>query len=152
MLYKGLEMPVNPKFRFLEYTADIYIAAYGNDLKEAFENAAHAAFEAMTDTRKIAQKLENTIEVKGHDEESLLYNWLEALIINFETAEMLYSEFKILKLKKIKGDFKLKAIIKGEKFNPKKHISKLGVKAVTYHRMEIVKRPNKVTMKFVLDI
>ena len=145
-------MPVDPKFEFLEHTADIYVAAYGNDLKEAFENAALAAFEAMTDTGKIARNLENTIIVKGHDEESLLYNWLETLIINFETTETLYSEFEILKLKKTKDDFKLKAIIKGEKFNPKKHISKLGVKAVTYHRMEITKRPNKVTMKFVLDI
>lgn len=145
-------MTTNLKFEFLEHTADIYVAAYGIDLKEAFENAAFATFEAMTDTRKIARGIENTIVVKGHDEESLLYNWLETLIIDFETAEMLYSEFKILKLKKMKDEFKLKAIIKGEKFNPKKHISKLGVKAITYHRMEIAKRPSKVTVKFVLDI
>ncbi|HDN05403.1 MAG TPA: archease, partial [Candidatus Bathyarchaeota archaeon] len=37
-------------------------------------------------------------------------------------------------------------------FNPVKHPQKVGVKAVTYHRMEIVKEPNMVTLRFILDI
>ncbi len=145
-------MSTNPKFNFLEHTADIYITAHGNDLKEAFENAALATFEAMTDTRKISQKLEDTATIAGHDEESLLYNWLETLLNNFETTEMLYSRFKITELKTTKEGCKLKAVMKGEKFNPRKHISKVGIKAITYHRMEITREPSKVTVNFVLDI
>jgi SHS2 domain-containing protein len=37
------------RFEFLEHVADAYIAAYGQDLAEAFENAAVAMFETMTD-------------------------------------------------------------------------------------------------------
>jgi SHS2 domain-containing protein len=40
----------------------------------------------------------------------------------------------------------------GEKFNVEKHAQKVGVKAVTYHRMEILKEFNKVTLEFILDI
>ena len=140
------------KFEFLEHTADAYIAAYGRSLAEAFENAALAMFETMTDTSKVEPKIEDEIEVEGFDEQSLLYNWLESLIVKFEMTGNLYSKFKITDIEKIEGGFRLKAKVWGEQFNPEKHPQKVGIKAVTYHRMEIKKEPEKVTVKFLLDL
>ena len=140
------------KFEFLEHTADAYIAAYGRSLAEAFENAALAMFETMTDTSKVEPKIEDEIEVEGFDEKSLLYNWLESLIVKFEMTGNLYSKFKITDIEKTEGGFRLKAKVWGEQFNPEKHPQKVGIKAVTYHRMEIKKEPEKVTVKFLLDL
>ena len=141
------------KFRFLEHMADVYIAAYGRSLNEAFENAALAMFETMTNTVDVKCKFEEEIEVWGEDEESLLYNWLEELLVRFELKNMLYSKFKVLSIeKKEDGRLKLKAKICGEQFDPEKHKQKVGIKAVTYHRMEIVKKPERTTVKFILDI
>ena len=140
------------KFEFLEHTADAYIAAYGRSLAEAFENAALAMFETMTDTAKVEPKIEDEIEVEGFDEQSLLYNWLESLIVKFEMTGNLYSKFKITDIEKTDGGFRLKAKVWGEQFNPEKHPQKVGIKAVTYHRMEIKKEPEKVTVKFLLDL
>jgi len=140
------------KFEFLEHTADAYIAAYGRSLAEAFENAALAMFETMTDTSKVEPKIEDEIEVEGFDEQSLLYNWLESLIVKFEMTGNLYSKFKITDIEKTEGGFRLKAKVWGEQFNPEKHPQKVGIKAVTYHRMEIKKEPEKVTVKFLLDL
>ena len=140
------------KFEFLEHTADAYIAAYGRNLAEAFENAALAMFETMTDTSKVEPKIEDEIEVEGFDEHSLLYNWLESLIVKFEMTGNLYSKFKITGIEKTEGGFRLKAKVWGEQFNPEKHPQKVGIKAVTYHRMEIKKEPEKVTVKFLLDL
>ena len=140
------------KFRFLEHRADAYIAAYGKTLEEAFENAALATFETMTQTNKITPKHEETVEVEGYDQKALLYNWLETLLVKFDTAQTLYSKFTIDKIQKTGKGYKLKAAMQGEKYNPKKHPQKIGVKAVTYHRMEIKKTPNKTTVKFILDI
>ena len=140
------------KFEFLEHTADVYIASYGKTMEEAFENAAIAMFEVMTDTQKVKSTLADSILVKGKDELELLYNWLEILIVNFEVKNRLYSKFQILSLKKNLGFFTLSAKIWGEIFDPKKHVQKVGVKAITYHRMEIIKDPNKVTLEFILDI
>jgi len=139
-------------YEFLEHTADAYVAAYGKDLAEAFENAAVAMFDVMTEVEKVSSKVEDSVEAKGEDEYSLLYDWLEALLIKSETSRMLYSRFKILYIRKSAKGLKLQARILGEKFNPKKHLQKVGVKAVTYHRMEIVKKTGKVTLKFILDI
>jgi len=140
------------RFEFLEHTADAYIAAYGKDLAEAFENAALAMFDVMTDVEKVSPKVKNSIEVEAEDEYALLYSWLEALLIKFDTDGMLYSRFKILGLSQTSGGFRLRAEVGGEKFDEKKHTQKVGVKAVTYHRMEIIKNPDAVTLKFILDI
>jgi len=140
------------RFEFLEHTADAYIAAYGESLEEAFENAASATFEVMTDLKKIKPKVEETVEVEAHDEPALLYNWLEELLVKFELTGKLYSRFKISSIEKTPSGLKLKAKAWGEPYDPKRHPSKVGIKAVTYHRMEIMKKPKAVTIKFILDI
>jgi SHS2 domain-containing protein len=139
-------------FEFLEHTADAYIAAYGADLAEAFENAALAMFDVMTNVDEVSPKVKENVEVVAEDEYALLYSWLEALLVKFDVNKMFYSKFKVLDLNQTSDSFWLRAEIGGEKFNPKKHTQKVGVKAVTYHRMEIIKQPNKVTLKFILDI
>jgi len=140
------------KFAFLEHTADVYIAAHGMTLEEAFENAALAMFEVITDTDKVSPDIEDSVEVEAEDEYALLYSWLEALLVKFETKNMLYSKFKILNLEETSDGFRIKATVWGEKFNVEKHTQKVGVKAVTYHRMEIIKEIDKVTLEFILDI
>ena len=109
------------KFEFLEHTADILIAAHGQNLEEAFENAALAMFEVMTDTTKVSSGQEDTVEVTAEDEYALLYSWLEALLVKFEVNGMLYSKFKITSLEDTGEEFKLKANVWGEKFNADRH-------------------------------
>jgi SHS2 domain-containing protein len=140
------------KFEFLEHTADILIAAHGQNTQEAFQNAALAMFEVMTDTTKVSPTQEETIEVEAEDEYALLYSWLEALLVKFEVNSMLFSKFQITSLAENDEGFKLKATTWGEKFQPEKHPQKVAVKAVTYHRMEIIKEHDKVTLEFILDI
>ncbi len=139
-------------FEFLEHTADVYIAAYGKDLTEAFENAALAMFETMTDTKKVEPRIEETVETGGYDKQSLLYNWLEELLIRFDVNNRLYSRFRIQEIEGTDEGFKLKAKVYGEPFEPGKHKQKVGIKAVTYHRMEIREGFRRVTVKFILDI
>ncbi len=140
------------KFDFLEHTADVYVRAHGKSTEEAYENAALSMFETMTDTDKIAQTQEDTVEVEAEDQYALLYNWLEALLVKFETENMLYSKFQITTWKETTEKFMLKAKIWGEKFDPKKHPQKVAVKAVTYHRMVIIREMDRVILEFILDI
>lgn len=145
-------MDLKGKFEFLEHTADAYIAAHGTTLEEAYETAALAMFEVMTDTEKVSPNDEDSVEVEAEDQYALLYSWLEALLVKSETMNMLYSKFKISSLEEISDGFRMKAIVWGEKFNAEKHTQKVAVKAVTYHRMKIVKEIDKVTLEFILDI
>jgi len=140
------------KFEFLEHTADAYIASHGATIEEAFGNAALAMFEVMTDTEKVNPNLKETIEVEAEDEYALLYSWLEALLIKFDVNGMVFSKFEVQSIKDNKDTFKLTATVWGEKFDAAKHPQKVGVKAATYHQMEIIKGIEKVTLMFILDI
>ncbi len=140
------------KFEFLEHTADVYVRTHGKTMEEAYENAALAMFEVMTDVDKIAQMQSEAIEVEAEDQYALLYNWLEALLVKFETENMLYSKFQIINWKETEENFRFKAKIWGEKFDPGKHPQKVGVKAVTYHRMVIIREVDRVVLEFILDI
>ena len=140
------------KFEFLEHTADILIAAHGQTLEEAFENAALAMFEVMTDTAKINPTQEDAVEVEAEDEYALLYSWLEALLVKFEVNGMLFSKFTVTSLQDNPDGFKLKANVWGEKYNSEKHPQKVAIKAVTYHRMVIIREMDRVILEFILDI
>jgi SHS2 domain-containing protein len=140
------------RFEFLEHTADVYIAAYGQSLEEAFENAASATFNAMTEIEKIKPEAEEFVEVEAHDEHALLYSWIEELLIKFETTGNLYCCFNVSSIEKTPTGLKLKAKIWGEPFDSEKHLQKVGIKAITYHRMEIMKKPKAVIVKFILDV
>jgi SHS2 domain-containing protein len=140
------------KFEFLEHTADVYVRAYGVTMEEAYENAALAMFETMTDSTKIAQTQEETLEVEAEDQYALLYNWLETLLVKFETENVLYSKFQITDWKETPESFRFKAKVWGEKFDPQKHPQKVGVKAVTYHLMVVIRESERVVLEFILDI
>ncbi len=140
------------KFEFLEHTADVYVRAFGEKMWDAYENAALAMFETMTDTSKVAQSVEETFEVEAEDQYALLYNWLETLLIKFETEGMLFSKFTVENWRETPEGFKFDAKVWGEKFNPKKHLQKVGVKAITYHLMMVIREAEKVTLEFILDI
>lgn len=143
---------VKKRFEFLEHTADAYIAAYGESLEEAFENAAYATFEVMTDVNKVKPEFEDNVKVEAHDEHALLYNWLEELLVRFETTSNLLSRFEISSIEEKFSGLRLKAKVWGEPLDTERHTQRTGVKAITYHQMEIVKKPKAVTLKFILDI
>lgn len=142
-------MSIGKKYEFFDHTADIGIKAYGRDLNEAFENAALAVFEVMTDTSKVEPKESREIEIDGMDLENLLYRWIESLLVYYDSELLLFGKFKV---KIDLENLRLNAIAWGEKFNPDKHERRTVVKAMTYHEMSILKTNNGYELTFVVDI
>lgn len=140
------------RFKFLEHTADAYVEAYGTSLEEAFENAALATLDVMTEPEKVEAKIEDDLEVEAPDEYALLYSWLEEVLVKFELTGKLYSCFKISSIEKTPVGLKLKAKAWGEPYDPEKHPPKVGIKSITYHQMEIVKKRKSVILRFILDV
>jgi SHS2 domain-containing protein len=138
------------KFEFFEVTADVGYRAHGKTLDEAFENAALAMFEVMTDTSKIEPEIERKIEVESEDECALLYDWLSEFLFMLDVDFLMFSKFEV-KINKGNDGFALKGTAWGEEFNPEIHESRAEVKAVTYHMMD-VKQDNGVMVQVILDI
>jgi SHS2 domain-containing protein len=121
------------RFEIIDHTADIGIAAYGADLKEAFANAAYALFSLMTDLEDVGDALCHDVGVTAGDREDLLVAWLNELIYLFEVEKVLFKRFEIGEL----TETRLKASCFGEKIDPERHKIKTAVKAATYHMLKV---------------
>jgi len=140
-------------FRHLPHTADVLIEAWGDTLEEAFEYAALGVFEVMTDTSKVRPLIEVSVTAKGLDLEALLYDWIERLLVIFDTRGLLLSKFKVREIvQEGDGGWRLEALAWGEHYDPERHESRTLVKAMTYHSMEIVTGPQGAVLRFVVDI
>ncbi|ABN70150.1 archease family protein [Staphylothermus marinus F1] len=156
MSEKIVERGLPGKFDYLEHTADLYIVAYGKNILELFENAGLSVFESMTDTSSIKKKQVREIVSEGFDLENLLYRWLEDLLTLYYSENLICSQIQVLSLNIMKREDEIQYVIKGkcsgDYFDPNKHVSKVEIKAVTYHLMRIIKDEEKWKAYFVLDI
>ena len=123
------------KFKFIEdLTSDVMFEAYGNDLKELFENSATALFNVICKIDKVKTIKSLNVEIEGDNLKELLINWLQELIALVDIKEMFFSKFEILEV----SEKRLKAKIYGEKISPEK--GETVVKAVTYHNFKLEKK------------
>lgn len=135
----------------MEHPSDIGFRAYGKDLGEAFENAALALFEIMTDTGKVEPREEVEVELEAEDEQALLYDWLDRLLYFRDAEGLLLSRFEV-EVREEGERWRLRGRAWGERFDPSKHEERTAVKAMTYHLMEIRKEGDRVVVQAVVDI
>ena len=135
------------KFKFLEHTADIKFQAFGISIEEVFENAGLAMFNSMHDG-KVKEKRKVKIKAEGKDFESLLYNFLEELLVLFDSEGFFLSKIKSLKVDEKK--FKLEAEVVGD--DAKNYEIHIDIKAVTYSEMFVKKQGGKWIAQVVLDV
>ena len=145
-------MSYEKRFRALEHISDGYVEVHGDTLEEAFENVGLSLFAMMTEIENVEPRNKIELEVIGEDIEALLFEWLSELIAQFDITHLLMSKFKIRKIKRSKKGFLLNAEVWGEELDPRKHISKVDVKAATYDRMEIIEKPNNIIIRYVVDL
>jgi SHS2 domain-containing protein len=122
-------------FEILDHTADVGIIACGADLKQAFANAAKGLFSLITELDDVDEILHRDAELTATDEESLLVEWLNELIYQFDTEGIIFKRFDISRL----DNTRLKARGYGEKVDKSRHRLKTGVKAATYHMLKVEK-------------
>lgn len=139
------------RYEFLDIaTADRAFVAFGETLEQAFANAALAMTEIITDTTKINNKEERKIHLGAHDDKSLLYDWLSEILFIFDTEHLVFSEYNNITITHEKDEkWELNATIRGEAFAG--HELRGEVKAITYHKMEIVKTKEGYKVQVIVD-
>jgi SHS2 domain-containing protein len=137
-------------FRYLDHMTDAVIEAYGGTLEEAFENAARGLNDTMIDLKAVRPNREIKISAKGHDLHSLLFDWLDKVMLLLVADGVVMSEFSV-KIEQDNG-YSLAGVAKGEKLDLDRHRYKVEIKAVTYHEMQVMQEKGKATVRFLLDL
>lgn len=139
-------------FKYLEdiATADVAFMARGSTVEELFEECALATFEAMINTKKVKAKIEKEMVLEAEGLEELLMEWLGRLIFLKDAEVLAFSKFRV-KIVKNEG-YRLEGKAWGEEIEMSKHELRNDVKAVTYHRFELVEKKGAWEATVVLDI
>jgi SHS2 domain-containing protein len=138
-------------YRFLDHMTDAFIEAYGTTLEEAFENAAKALCDTMIDLKTVRPKREIILSAKGNDLYSLLFDWLDKVMLLLVADGIAMSQFSV-KIKQRNNSYLLEGTARGEPLELDRHRYKVEVKAVTYHEMEIKQEKGLITARFLLDL
>jgi len=139
------------KFEFFDVTADVGFRAHGMDLEEAFQNAARAMFEVMTDTPQIKPTIKREVMVESEDKKALLYDWLSELLFLHDYEGLVFSKFSVNINQEGSESFRLQGEVWGEEFHQETHEVRDEVKAVTFHLMEITEDESGCTLQVILD-
>jgi SHS2 domain-containing protein len=137
-------------FKIIEEGAfgDYEFEAEAESLEKLFSVCALATFEAMTDVSGVETIEERNFDISAESLEELLYLFLAELIYIKDTENIFFSKFEIM----ITNRFKLNCKAFGEHINGKKHTLKTDVKAVTYHKLEVVKKDDGYGAHVILDL
>ncbi|XP_003747277.1 protein archease-like [Galendromus occidentalis] len=145
-----LYMP-KTKYEYLDHTADVQLHAWGDTLKESFEQVAVAMFGYMTEIDKVEKRGYMDLEVSGSDNLNLLYNYLDEFLYSFSVEpNFIASKVEILDFNKETFSIKCRAF--GETFDLAKHPQGTEVKAITYSNMQVWDDPDHHEVYVIIDI
>ncbi|MFM8274460.1 MAG: archease [Gemmata sp.] len=131
-----------------EHTADLGLRATARDLPSLFAEMARCLLAAIVeDPASVRPREEAGIELSGTNREFLLFDWLKELLLRFETDHMLFSTFAVGV-----SDGGLTAAVRGEHYDPDRHLLAHEVKAITYHALKVEQHGGEWLAEVVVDI
>jgi SHS2 domain-containing protein len=140
------------RYELIPHTADIGIRVTNKTMSGLFEDAAFALFDILTDIKEIRNEFNPSISVSAVDNEELLNEFLNKLLTEFTVYNNLISKVKVEAIE-AKGDkIYLSATISGEAFNPKRHLIKTEIKAVTFNDIYVKKTAAGYEAQVIFDV
>ena len=138
------------QYEFLPHTADAKFTAYGRTMDEAFANAAYAMFSVMVEPKTVKPKIKKMIKIEAEDRKSLLYDWLEHLLVLLDSENFILSSVGRISITETDSGLSLDAEFSGDTISDSHNLEGF-VKAVTYNDMDIKEKEGTWCLTVVVD-
>ncbi len=135
-------------FEILEHPADVGFLAFGPTLEALFENAALALASLMADPETVVERGDRTITATGADLETLLYDWLSAILALADAERWVFRRFRVEHLE----PGRVTGIGYGEPLDKTRHRLGTYIKAVTLHQFRVEQTPEGWSAQVYLDV
>ncbi len=140
------------QFEQFEHGSDVGIRGYGQTLEEAFQNAAKAMFDIMVDPGKVQPRRKVEVNCRAFDREELFVEWLNSLLAQAGMNNMVFSDFRVEKIRKFNSHYELAGFAVGEQLDPQKHRAKIEVKGATYAQLTVREEKGRYIAQTVVDV
>ena len=128
----------------VEHTADWALRINAPNMESMLLNAAIGMYQLMDVKTGNQKENDQWIEIKAHDREELLVSWLEELLFNLETREVVLdiNDIAMINEHSMKAQVIARPVTSMEK----------QIKAVTYHGLHIEETENGIRATVVFDV
>jgi len=140
------------KYERIPHTADIAVKVYGCDLKDLFANAAFGMFDIIADLDGISAGIAVKVDLKAQSPEELLVAWLDELLYDFYTKNIIFSKFDVREIAQNGPEISLSAEVHGRHVGENKNRLKTEIKAVTFHNLAIKEGEGGYSVEIVFDV
>ncbi len=130
-------MVATARWEHFPHQADVGVRGLGATLEEAFEQAAMALTAVIADPAGVMPKEAIRFSCEAPDAELLLVDWLNRLIYEMATRNMLFSRFEV----HLEGNH-LAAQAWGEALEVARHHPAVEVKGATYTALKVAQQPD----------
>ncbi len=136
------------QWQHFPHEADIGVRGCGSDLAEAFAQTATAMMAVVTNLETIEDKISVRIQCQASDAELLLVDWLNALIYEMATRNLIFGYFDVT----IDSDFHLNAVAYGEEIDVYRHHPTVEIKGATYTALRVDQENHRWCAQTVVDV
>jgi len=124
--------PPMERFELFAHGADVGVRGRGPSRAAAFAEAARAMTAVLTDPDKVKANTHVSVAVEAPDDELLLLEWLNAIIFEMATRDMLFSRFEVSI-----DDHRLSATLWGEALDRARHEPAVEIKGATLTALKV---------------
>ena len=138
----------NGHWEHYSHSADMGIRGFGATREEAFAQAALAMTAVVAPLKKIKPAEVVDVVCEEDDDEMLFWFWLNAVLYEMGTRNMLFSRFEVKAF-----DGGMNARLWGQEVDVKKHEPAVEVKAVTYADLKVEqKKDGQWVAQCIVDV
>ncbi len=153
-------------FRTFDHTADVGLRIEAATLPELFADAGRALLSVLVDDPdafEAREQLELSLTADRADD--LLFDYLSELLYRFSAEQFVPVHYDVEVDADVNANVevnadvevkaeahKLKARLKGERFDPQRHAGAAEVKAITYHGLKLEKKDNGYLAEAIVDV
>lgn len=136
-----------PRWEHFAHEADVGVRGIGRTREEAFEQAALALTAVVTDLAGVRQTEEVAVTAEAPDDELLLVDWLNALIYEMATRNLLFGRYRV----RLDGR-RLEGRAWGETTVPERHQPAVEAKGATYTALRVAQEHGVWVAQCVIDV
>lgn len=138
---------MKPHWEHFSHEADMGVRGVGSTREQAFEQAALALTAVVTDPENVRAVEPVTVEVTAPDDEMLLVDWLNSLVYEMATRNLLFSRFEVHIT-----DHQLHGRAWGEPVVDERHEPAVEVKGATYTALQVKNEGGEWSAQCVVDV
>ena len=136
-----------PRWEHFSHEADMGVRGIGRTREQAFEQAALALTAVVADPANVRAVEPVTVESTAPDDEMLLVDWLNSLVYEMATRNLLFSRFEV----HIAGHH-LEGRAWGEPIVDERHEPAVEVKGATYTALRVANENGAWVAQCVVDV